>query len=334
VEDSERPSGEGGSHRRVVRPGMTAGVTVALVGALDVAKELGKKGTQSDITLYDRFSDDQILTVVEPSQYPEKISSLLFALEMSDRIEVVVKAIQKEIAETLAVVEIFDKPTEFLLAPAVGEAEFRRLMANTRLSQAPCRLLDFNQLRAEALEWRSTPREGPALVRLDHAFPVKGVGAVALGLVRQGQINAHDRLRLYPTERQVEIRSIQVHDVDVPSASSGTRVGLALRGVDADELARGQTLAADGVLKTATTFPNWALQRSAFYRGALGSGRQAQLMAGLQLVPTTVTSVESARVTFESDRPVGYLPGDTMLLVDLEASKGSRVVGTVQPVGS
>ena len=50
---------------------MPGAVTVALVGGRDVAKDLGKKGTSSDITLYNAVRDGHALTVVEPTQFPE-----------------------------------------------------------------------------------------------------------------------------------------------------------------------------------------------------------------------------------------------------------------------
>ncbi|MCI4361477.1 MAG: hypothetical protein L3J91_07200, partial [Thermoplasmata archaeon] len=84
---------------------------------------------------------------------------------------------------------------------------------------------DAAHLRTEIDGWSAADRPGTVQVPIDHAFPVKGVGAVALGVVRRGSLTAHEKLRLFPTPKLVEIRSIQVHDVDVRAARTGERVG-------------------------------------------------------------------------------------------------------------
>jgi selenocysteine-specific translation elongation factor len=214
-------------------------LTLALVGSKEAGKELGKKGTSSDLTLYHAVREGHALTVVEPTHYPEKFAPLLYALSMADRVLVVVDALNREAAETLAAVELFHKPTDVLLGPAVGEAEFRRALKGSALQAVELRPYDWPLLRETVDGWKAEARPGVGTVRLDHAFPVKGVGAVALGLVTRGTVHAHDKLRLFPDPRIVELRSIQVHDVDVKEAGAGERVGLALRGVEADELSRG-----------------------------------------------------------------------------------------------
>ncbi|MCL4324112.1 MAG: hypothetical protein M1144_01405, partial [Candidatus Thermoplasmatota archaeon] len=48
--------------------------------------------------------------------------------------------------------------------------------------------------------------EGSLLLPLDHAFPVRGVGTVALGLVERGRVKAHDRLRLFQPASKFQAR--------------------------------------------------------------------------------------------------------------------------------
>ena len=66
------------------------GLTVALVGAPDIAKELGKKGTASDLTLFNLVHDELAITIVEPTQFPEKIHPVFTAVAMDDRCLLVV----------------------------------------------------------------------------------------------------------------------------------------------------------------------------------------------------------------------------------------------------
>lgn len=306
---------------------MTASVTVAVVGDRSIAKEFGKKGTSSDLTLYNSVHDDRALTIVEPTQYPEKLPPLLFSLAMADRALFVAAALDRELAETAATLDLFDLPVKLVLAPTVGEAELRRALKGTRLAEAPASPLDPTALRAELDGWTGTERPGPVQVRIDHAFPVRGVGAVALGLVTRGTLEAHARLRLFPTEKLVEVRSVQVHDVDVPAAPCSSRVGVALKGVDADELSRGQILAAPEALQVGTPVRLAGLRRCPYYRGTAGPGSALHLLAGLQLVPVRVGGIGPETLEAEADRPFAYAPGETVVLADLSAPTGPRLFG-------
>lgn len=53
-------------------------LNVAVIGPEGYAKDLGKKGTVSDITFYNLKKDDITVTIIEPTRYPEKLSSLFF----------------------------------------------------------------------------------------------------------------------------------------------------------------------------------------------------------------------------------------------------------------
>ena len=306
---------------------MTTGVTVAVVGAGDVAKELGKKGTASDLTLFHAVRDGHAVTLVEPTQFPEKFAPLLIALGMADRALLVVRELTRPVAETIATVELTDVPTTIVLGPAVGEAEIQRALKGGRLEGAPRTPLDLPALRALVDGWSAPVRDGPVLVPIDHAFPVKGVGAVALGVVRQGTLRAHDRLRLWPTAKSVEVRSIQVHDIDRKEAGGGERVGVALKGVEADELSRGQVLAPEGALDAGATVRGGPLARCRYYRGDAGPGAQLQALVGLQAVPAVLEAADATGTTVSADRPVAFAAGLAVYLADLSVPTGPRIVG-------
>jgi selenocysteine-specific translation elongation factor len=307
---------------------MSSGLTLAVVGAPDIAKDLAKKSTQSDITLYHQVQDGHALSLVEPSAYPEKFQSLLYSLAMSDRALFVVHSLDRATAETAATLDLFDLPVEIRFGSSVGEEEIRKAFKGLRIASAPAAPFDLLKLRSEILEWRATRPEGPVEVGLDHSFPVKGVGTVALGFVRQGTLLAHATLRLYPTEKSVEIRSVQVHDVDVKGAVAGERVGLALKGAEVDELSRGQVLAPDGALRTGVTIEGRSGRTCPYYRGDLRAGAQLHALVGSYFVPAGVTTKEGDRLSATCDRTVAWRPGERFLLADLSVPQGPRCVGS------
>jgi len=112
---------------------MTTGVTVAVVGAPNIAKELGKRGTESDVTLFNSVTEGHATTLVEPTQFPEKFPPLLNALGMADQCLLVVPELSRPVAETIATVEMSDVPTTVVLGPGVGDAELARALKGGRL---------------------------------------------------------------------------------------------------------------------------------------------------------------------------------------------------------
>jgi selenocysteine-specific translation elongation factor len=288
---------------------------------------LGKKGTSSDITLYNLVRDGQVLTTVEPTQFPEKFPPLLYSIALADRVVLVVAGLDRAFAESVATLDLFDAPVSIYLTQGVGEAEVRRVLKGSRFESARIAELDVPHLREELLVWNPPEAaDGPVSVRLDHAFPVKGVGTVALGFVQRGTLHAHDRLRLWPTEREVEIRSIQSQDVDVREAARGTRVGVALKGADADEISRGQVLAPPTGHTVGDRFVLQGRKDSRYYRGRVEQGAQLQFLVGVQLVPARLESVAPDRLELSTDRPVVADRGDPVWLADLSAAPGPRMV--------
>jgi selenocysteine-specific translation elongation factor len=306
---------------------MTTAVTVAIVGAPDIAKELGKKGTASDLTLFNTVTEGHATTMVEPTQFPEKFSPLLNVLSMADHCLLVVPELTRSIAETIATVELADVPTTVVLGPAVGEGELARALKGGRLEAAPRLALDFPKLRETIETWRAPLVEGPVMVPIDHAFPVKGVGAVALGVVRRGTLHGHDRLRLWPTPKLLDIRSIQVHDIDRKEAECGERVGIALKGVDADELSRGQILAPEGSLSEGAEVRGTSYQKCRYYRGDAGVGAAVHLSHGLQVVPAEINELANGSLRVTSDRAIVRMAGAPAYLVDLSVPAGPRIMG-------
>jgi selenocysteine-specific elongation factor len=93
---------------------------------------------------------------------------------------------------------------------------------------------------------------GPAVLHIDRAFSVKGIGTVVTGTLWSGTLRAGETLALLPGDRSVRVRSVQVHEVDVDEAAAGQRVAVNLAGVRARDVARGDVLTPPGARAEAT----------------------------------------------------------------------------------
>ncbi|MBU5537322.1 MAG: GTP-binding protein [Candidatus Aenigmatarchaeota archaeon] len=86
----------------------------------------------------------------------------------------------------------------------------------------------------------------PFLMFIDKVYNVSGVGTVVSGTIKQGRLKAGNELLLGPDAtgkmRKVKASSIEMHYHRLVEADTGFVVGVALRGVNYDEVKRGMIL--------------------------------------------------------------------------------------------
>ncbi len=308
---------------------MTRPILVSLLGSKEIGKDLAKKGTSSDITLYNRVQGDLALTFIEPTQFPEKFPPLLVSLAIGRQVLLAVESVGRDLAEAIVTADLAGKNEGLLaLSPSIGEDDVRKILKGTRLEKIPAVPLEGKAISHVVEGWSGASPDGETAVPIDHAFPVKGVGTVVLGVVKSGTVKVHDRLRLFPSDKGVEVRSIQVHDVDVQEAEAGSRVGLALKGVEAEEVSRGQVLAPNDTLRVSDTVELAGYQSCRFFKGKAGEGDHVHLAVGLQVVPAKISRVDGERLTLLSDRPLAWSSGDRGFVLQLSGTgTGPRIAG-------
>jgi selenocysteine-specific elongation factor len=94
-------------------------------------------------------------------------------------------------------------------------------------------------------------RDSEALFRLpiDRVFTMKGFGAVVTGTLIAGKVKREEEVEIFPSRKRARVRGVQVHGSQTEQALAGQRTALNLAGVQLEELARGMTLAAPGMLE-------------------------------------------------------------------------------------
>ena len=98
------------------------------------------------------------------------------------------------------------------------------------------------------------PREqaSPRLY-VDRVFTANGTGTVLTGTLQQGSLKVGDKLRLYPADREVQVRSLQAYHQSVDEIGAVCRVAVGLKKVPHKEVARGHCLtSAAGQCEAAT----------------------------------------------------------------------------------
>ena len=314
-------------------------LNIAVVGAKDYAGKIGKKGTVTDMTFYDHKAGTDSFTLIEPSKYPDKLSSLFYSVGMSEFVILVVDKIDSFLGETIVMVDSLGIDKGFIiLQNYIQPEQLKPLLAGTSLEGYEYREDDPIKLREELIamaksEGRKAGDGTCGSCPVDSHFDVKGVGTVVLGSVIDGHFKKHDKMTVFPIKREVILKSIQKHDLDADDGVKGDHVGLALRGIESDELDRGFVVTTDPSVKM-TRSVSGKVSLVKYWPSALKEGMVLHIGHWMQMVPCRVTAVDngadfrSADVTFELDSDIIHKPGDKAIIMYLEGGK-LRVAGSV-----
>jgi selenocysteine-specific elongation factor len=85
---------------------------------------------------------------------------------------------------------------------------------------------------------------------VDRVFSMKGFGTVATGTLISGTVTKEQEVEVYPGERRLRVRGVQVHGEKAERAVAGQRTALNLADIEPSELARGDVLSEPGRFRT------------------------------------------------------------------------------------
>ena len=98
--------------------------------------------------------------------------------------------------------------------------------------------------------------EKPFLMPVEDVFSIKGRGTVATGRIEQGKVNVNDEVEIVGIKetRKVVVTGVEMFHKLLDEGLAGDNVGLLLRGVEREEIERGQVLAKSGSITPHTKF--------------------------------------------------------------------------------
>ncbi|MBN2336583.1 elongation factor Tu [Candidatus Bathyarchaeota archaeon] len=308
-------------------------INVAVLGSVGYSRELGKKGTESDVTLYNMKKGDHTVTIIEPSRYPEKLQSLYYAAGFADTAILIVDRLDAAFGETVLTLDSLGvKKGVIIPRNYITEDQIKRFTKGTTVDGYGFMEDDLPKLRERLISGAEKAQRGPpaetGAVVVDHFFNVRGVGTVALGIVKQGQIHRHDRLYALPTTKEGQLRSIQKHDDDFETAETGDRVGLALKTLRVEDLSRGHVLASDRSLAL-TDVVEGELRLVKYWVNKVRPNTVVHLGHWMQFNAAKVTEVEDRKVRIELEKPLVHPRGSTAVVHDLNGGN-LRVMGTIK----
>ncbi len=302
---------------------MVLSINYVVLGKQDLASEFGKKGTETDLTLYDRKESDIIKTWVIPNGFPEKIQPLFQAINLAEYVIFHVDKLDKFTGEQIIALDSLKKEKGILSHTFdVDEAKLDLMIKGTVVEKYL--KVDQDKIKEEMDKLEPFSTEGASEMLIDHCFNVKGVGTVILGKVTHGKIKQYDNLKLYPAGIDVLIKSIQMHDDPVSESISPARVGLAVKGAKPDEVGRGDVIAQEGAVDVKAEI-ELDFTKNPFYKNEIAENQGCLVNIGLQVKAAKFVSISPLKLSF--DKPMICKKGEIAVILKPESTT-IRILGS------
>ena len=302
---------------------MIQSINFVILGKQDLASEFGKKGTESDLTLYDRKESDIIKTWVIPNGFPEKIQPLFQAINLAEYVIFHVDKLDKFTGEQIIALDSLKKEKGILSHTFdVDESKLNMMIKGTVVENYI--RVEQDKIKEEMNALEPITNDNLAELLIDHCFDVKGVGTVILGKVSNGTIKQYDNLKLYPHKIDVLIKSIQMHDDPVSESVCPARVGLAVKGAKPDEVGRGDVISAEDAVDIKTEI-ELDFEKSPFYKSEISENQGCLVNIGLQTKAAKFSSITPLKLVFE--KPIVCKKNDIAVILKPESTT-IRILGS------
>tara|TARA_Y100001949_G_scaffold169854_1_gene170313 strand:- start:2271 stop:3569 length:1299 start_codon:yes stop_codon:yes gene_type:complete len=136
------------------------------------------------------------------------------------------------------------------------------------------------------------PTGKPLRLPVQDVYSITGVGTVPVGRVETGTMKPNDKIIVMPSGATGEIKSIETHHTEMPSAQAGDNIGFNLRGIEKKDIKRGDVLGTpDNPPTVATEFKAQIIV--IHHPTALAPGYTPVMHCHTAQVAATITSFEA-----------------------------------------
>jgi elongation factor Tu len=187
------------------------------------------------------------------------------------------------------------------------------------------------------------PIDKPFLMPIEDVFSIKGRGTVVTGRVERGVSKVNDEVEIVGLRetRKTTITGVEMFRKTLDQAQAGDNVGLLLRGIEKDDVERGQVLAKPGTVTPHTEFeaevyiltkeeggrhtPFFSGYRPQFYIRTTDVTGEATLPKGVEMVMPG----DSAKMTVKLIQPVALEEGLRFAIREGGSTVGAGAISKV-----
>ena len=175
-----------------------------------------------------------------------KIVVFLNKMDMAD--EELVELIEMDVRELLSA-NGFDGDN----APIIKGSALKALEGDEKYEDAIMELVDAMDTY---IEEPVRDMDKPFLMPIEDVFSIKGRGTVATGRIEQGVVKLNDEVEIVglKASQKTVVTGIEAFKKSLDQGQAGDNAGLLLRGIDRDQIERGQVIAAPGTITPHTEF--------------------------------------------------------------------------------
>ena len=177
-------------------------------------------------------------------------------LNKSDQVDdpELLELVEMEVRELLNEYEFPGDDTPIIIGTALGVLESSSTDVNA--PEYKC-ILDLMDAVDSYIPTPERKADQPFLMPIEDIFSITGRGTVATGRVERGQLKLNEEVEivgLTDEKRKVVVTGIEMFRKLLDYAEAGDNIGALLRGVQRNEIERGQVLAAPGTIHPHTKF--------------------------------------------------------------------------------
>ena len=154
----------------------------------------------------------------------------------------------------------------------------------------------------------------PLLVPIEDIFSISGRGTVVTGRVDQGKVKVGDNVEVvgFTDTRKTTVTGVEMFNKEMKEAEAGDNVGLLLRGINKEDVIRGQVIAAPGSIT-----PHKKFKAHLVVLSKEEGGRHSPFFNGYRPQFYFRTTDVTGTITLPAGREM-VMPGDTVdVVVDL-----------------
>ncbi|HSX24003.1 MAG TPA: elongation factor Tu [Candidatus Saccharimonadales bacterium] len=165
----------------------------------------------------------------------------------------------------------------------------------------------------------------PFMMAIEDVFSIKGRGTVATGRIEQGVVKVNDEVEIVgvrPTQKSV-VTGIEMFKKSLDQGQAGDNAGILLRGIEREDIERGQVLAKPGTITPHTEF-----DAEVYILTKEEGGRHTPFFKGYKPQFYFRTTDVTGEVELPADKEM-VMPGDTVtfkvkLLAPIAMEQGLR----------
>ena len=165
----------------------------------------------------------------------------------------------------------------------------------------------------------------PFLMPIEDVFSIKGRGTVATGRIEQGIVKVNEEVEIVGIRdtRKTVVTGVEMFKKNLDQGQAGDNVGILLRGIERDDIERGQVLC-----KTGTITPHTEFDAEVYILTKEEGGRHTPFFKGYKPQFYFRTTDVTGEVELPADKEM-VMPGDTItfkvkLLAPIAMEQGLR----------